>query len=141
MRPCFSVGSRSLTSVGEAFSTCIPRTGRTHDHVSPELGPEELAQCLRHVLGYDPGKRLWVIHDRGAPHQGTGIAAVAREATGRLILKPQPAYSPALNPQERLWQWWRRVVTHHHRCATLREPTDAIRHFCRYLAGVKDQAR
>ena len=57
------------------------------------------------------------------------------------MLKSQPAYSPELNPQERLWKWLRRVVTHHHWFATLREQMEAVRHFFRYLAGVKDQVR
>jgi hypothetical protein len=43
------------------------------------------------------------------------------------VLKPQPAYSPELHPQERLWKWLRRVVTHHHWFATLREQIEAVR--------------
>jgi hypothetical protein len=57
------------------------------------------------------------------------------------VLQAQPAYSPELNPQERIWKWWRRVVTHNHWFETLNEPIEAIRHFFRYLAGVKDQVR
>ncbi len=96
---------------------------------------------MPHLLGYDPGKRLLVIHDRGTPHQGADIAAVVRDAAGRLGLTPQPAYSPALHPHEHLGTWVRRVVTHHHWFATLREPIAAVRNFCRYLAGVTDQVR
>ena len=62
-------------------------------------------------------------------------------AAGRLMLKPQPAYSPELNPQARMWKWLRRVVTHKHWCPTLHEHVDAIRNFFRYLAGVKVQVR
>jgi transposase len=82
-----------------------------------------------------------IIPDRGAQHKGPAVEEVVREASGRLLLKAQPAYSPELNPQERLWTWWRRVVTHHHGFATPQEQIDAIRHFFRYLAGVKDQVR
>jgi transposase len=123
------------------YGAVAPLTGRTHYHVSPTLGQEEFAQFLRHLLAYHPGKRLLVIHDRGAQHKGTRIEEVIREAAGRLILKPQPAYSPELNPQERIWKWLRRVVTHNHWFATLREQIEAIRNFFRYLAGVKDQVR
>jgi hypothetical protein len=126
---------------GHIYGAVAPRVGRTHYHVSPVLGQEEFTQFLRHLLVYYPGKRLLVIHDRGAQHKGTGIAEVVRDAAGRLILKPQPAYSPELNPQERIWKWLRRVVTHNHWFATLREPIDAIRNVFRYLAGVKDQVR
>jgi transposase len=57
------------------------------------------------------------------------------------MLKAQPAYSPELNPQERIWKWLRRVVTHHHWFETLCEPIETIRNFFRYLAGVKTQVQ
>jgi transposase len=118
-----------------------PLTGRTPYHISPVLGKGEFAQCLPHLLTYHPGKRLRVIHARGAQHQGAPVEAIIREAGGRLVLQPQPAYSPELNPQERMWKWLRRVVTPTHWFETLHEPIEAIRNFFRYLAGVKDQVQ
>lgn len=118
-----------------------PLTGRTHYQISPALGKGEFARFLQHLMVYYPGKRLLVIHDRGEQHKGAPVDAVVREAQGRLVLKAQPAYSPELNPQERMWKWLRRVVTHNHWFATLTEQIEAIRNFFRYLAGVKDQVR
>jgi transposase len=123
------------------YGAVAPLTGRTHYHMSPELGKGEFAQFLQHLRAYHPGKRLLVIHDRGEQHKGAPVDAVVREAQGRLVLKAQPAYSPELNPQERIWKWLRRVVTHNHWFATLTEQIEAIRNFFRYLAGVKDQVR
>ena len=123
------------------YGAVAPLSGRTHYHLSPELGQAEFAQFLRHLLAYHPGKRLLIIHDRGAQHKGTAVEEVVREASGRLMLKAQPAYSPELNPQERIWKWLRRVVTHNHWFATRHEQIEAIRNFFRYLAGVKDQVR
>jgi transposase len=123
------------------YGAVAPLTGRTHDHISPELGRGEFAQFLAHLLAYHPGKRLLVIHDRGEQHRGAPVDAVVREAQGRLVLQAQPAYSPELTPPERIWKWRRRVVTHNHWFATLGEQIEAIRHFFRYLAGVKDQVR
>jgi hypothetical protein len=123
------------------YGAVAPLMGRTHYHVSSTLGNGEFAKFLQHLLACYPGKRLLIIHDRGAQHQGAAIKAVVREAEGRLMLKAQPAYSPELNPQERIWKWLRRVVTHNHWFATLREPIEAIRNFFRYLAGIKDQVR
>jgi transposase len=123
------------------YGAVAPLTGRTHDHISPDLAKEELAKFLQQLVAYDPGKRLLVIHDRGAHHQGAAIEEVVREAGGQLVLKAQPAYAPELNPQERIWKWLRRVVTHNHWFATLQEQIEAIRNFFRYLAGVKDQVR
>ena len=123
------------------YGAVAPLTGRTHYHVSPELGKGEFAQFLQHLLAYYPGKRLLVIHDRGAQHQGAPVEAVVREANGRLVLTAQPAYSPELNPQERIWKWLRRIVTHNHWFTTLTEQIEAVRNCFRYLAGVKEQVR
>jgi transposase len=123
------------------YGAVAPLTGRTHDPISPQLGQGECAPFLEHLLAYHPGKRLLVIHDRGEQHKGGPVEAVVQKAQGRLVLQAQPAYSPELNPQERIWKWLRRVVTHNHWFATLTEQIEAIRNFFRYLAGVKDQVR
>ena len=125
----------------QVYGAVAPLTGQPHDHISPELGQGEFAPCLEHLLVYHPGKRLLVIHDRGAQHKGAPVEAIVRDAKGRLVLQAQPAYSPELNPQERVWRWLRRVVTHNHWFATLKEQIEAIRNFFRDLAGVKDQVR
>jgi len=96
---------------------------------------------LQYVLAYHPGTRRLVIHDRGAQHQGAPVEVIVREANGRLGLQAQPAYAPELHPQERLWKWWRRVVSHNHWVATLTEPIQAIQNFFRDLAGMKAQVR
>jgi len=123
------------------YGAAAPLTGRTHYHVSSKLSQAEFAQFLRHLLVYHPGKRLLIIHDRGPQHKGAVIEAAVREAQGRLTLKAQPAYSPELNPQERIWKWLRRVVTHNHWFETLRKQIEAVQNFFRYLTGVKDQVR
>jgi transposase len=123
------------------YGAVAPLTGRTHDHISRELSKRAFAQFVQHLLVYHPGKQLLVIHDRGEQHKGAPADAVIREAKGRLSLKAQPAYSPELNPQERIWKWLRRVVTHNHWFVTLKEQIEAIRNFFRYLAGGKVQVR
>jgi hypothetical protein len=118
-----------------------PLTGRTHYHLSRELGQGEFAAFLRQLLTRYPERRLLVIHDRAGQHHGTPVDAVVRGAKGRLILQAQPAYSPELHPEERIWKWMRRVVTHNHWFDSLSEQIDAIRNFFRHLAGVKAQVR
>jgi hypothetical protein len=61
------------------YGVVAPLTGRTHYHGSPELGQEEFAQFLPHLLVYYPGKRLLVIHDRGAQPKGASIEEVGRK--------------------------------------------------------------
>jgi DDE superfamily endonuclease len=126
---------------GQVDGAVAPLTGRTHDPVSPTWGKEEFATFLPHLWAYYPNNQLLVIHDRGEQHNGAPVDALVREAKGRLVLKAQPAYAPELNPQERIWKWWRHVVTHHPRFVTLKEHSEALRNFFRDLAGVKDQVR
>jgi hypothetical protein len=84
------------------YGAVAPLTGRTHYHIRTELGKGEFARFLQHLLTYYPRKQLLMIHDRGEQHKGAPVQAVIREAGGRLMLKPQPAYSPESNPQERI---------------------------------------
>ncbi len=70
------------------YGAVAPLTGRTHYHMSPELGKGEFAQFLQHLRAYHPGKRLLGIHDRGAQHKGAPIDAVIRGPRGGLCSRP-----------------------------------------------------
>ncbi len=114
------------TSV-HVYSRVALLTGRTHYHISPELGKRGVAQFLQRLLVYYPRKRLLVAHDWGEQHKGAPVEVVIQEADGRLLLKPQPAYSPELNPQERIWKWLSCAVAHNCWSASLRGQIEAIR--------------
>src|SRR5918992_115132 len=43
-------------TTGHVYGAVAPLTGRTHHHISPELGTGEFGQFLRHLLAYHPGK-------------------------------------------------------------------------------------
>jgi hypothetical protein len=79
-----------------------------------------------------------VVHDRGEQQKGPPVEASLRDAEGRLVRNPQPADSPELNPEERLWKWLRRVVTHHHGFESLLAEIQALRDVFCYLAGRKE---
>jgi hypothetical protein len=123
------------------YGAVAPLTGRTHYHIGAVLGKGEFAKVVRHLLTYYRGQRLLVIHDGAEQHKGRPIEALLQAAEGRLALKPQPAYSPELNAEERMWKWMRRVVTHHHWFASLQEEIQALRDFFSYLSGRKAQVR
>jgi DDE superfamily endonuclease/winged helix-turn-helix protein len=126
---------------GQVYGAVAPLTGRTHDHIRPTVGKGEFAMFLRQLARDYQGKFLLILHDRAAQHRGHAVDTAVRAAAGRLMLMPQPAYSPALHPQERLWKWLRRRVTHHHWFATLQEESQAMRDFLCYLAGRKAEVR
>jgi DDE superfamily endonuclease/Winged helix-turn helix len=121
----------------QVYGAVAPLTGRTHYRISPTLSKGEFATFLQQLGRYYQDKYVLIVHDRAEQHRGHPIDTVVREAQGHLRLMPQPAYSPELNPQERIWKWLRRVVTHNHWFATLHEEMQAIRDFFCYLAGRK----
>ena len=109
-----------------------------------------LAGGQREVWSAGCSRAMWGAHRRSPLPLASGLhvrpveqllLALTWEAAGRLVLKPQPAYSPELNPEERLWKWMRRVVTHNHWFETLPEEIQALRDFFGYLAGRKEQVR
>lgn len=62
--------------------------------------------------------RLAVLLTDNAPGHRVGKTGIVRtalnELTGRVVLVFLPAYSPDLQPAERLWRQWRPNVTHNH---------------------------
>jgi transposase len=122
---------------GHVYGAVAPLTGRTHSHIGSVLVKQECAKFLQHLLRDYRNKRLLVIHDRGEQHKGPPVEALLRDADGRLVLTPPPAYSPELTPEERLWKWMRRVVTHKHWVESLRAAIHAIRDFFAILLVVR----
>jgi len=68
------------------------------------------------------GRLAVFLVDNAKSHQvgKTGIVRRGLDAlAGRVVLVFQPAYSPDLQPAERVWRQWRPNVTHNHRRDTL----------------------
>ena len=125
----------------QVYGAVAPLTGRTHYRISATLSKGHFATFLRQLERYYRGKHVLIVHDRAEQHRGPVVDMVVQEAEGRLMLMPQPRYSPNLNPQEGIWKWMRRAVTHNHWFATLQEECQAIRDFFCYLAGRKADVR
>ena len=69
--------------------------------------------------------RVAVLLIDNAPGHRLGKTGCLRQVMnvlcGRVVLIYLPAYSPDLQPEERLWRQWRPNVTHNHRRATIEE--------------------
>ena len=132
-------GEEQTTGHGEGAVAPLP--GRTHQPRRPPLGQGAWANFVWQLWRDDGDTRLVGRHGRGAQQQGPPVEAVLRNAPGRLSLTPPPASAPARHPEERLWQWMRRVVTPNHGFATMPEQRQAIRDGCCDLAGRKQEVR
>lgn len=70
------------------------------------------------------GRLAGLVIDNAPGHRvgKTGrLRQVMNVLKGRVVLVYLPAYSPDLQPEERLWRQWRPAVTHNHRRATIEE--------------------
>ena len=121
----------------QVYGAVSPLTGRTHYRIRPTLSQGHVADFLKQLSRYYRDKRVLVIHDRARHHQGRVVDEVVNTSEGNLMWMPQPRYSPEFNPQERIWKWMRRVVTHDHWFESLSEEIQAIRDFFCYVAGRK----
>jgi hypothetical protein len=67
--------------------------------------------------------RVAVLLIDNAPGHRLGKTGLLRQVMevfrGRVVLVYLPAYSPDLQPEERLWRQWRTAVTHNHRRAAI----------------------
>lgn len=74
-------------------------TGRTEALFMPQVGLEVSEAFLRHLAASEPEAEHIVIWDGAGFHQKTGTHALP----GRVHVVQLPAYSPELNPIEKLW--------------------------------------
>lgn len=100
------LGERPLAIINERyewlwlFAATHPRTGRVFWLVLPRLD----APCVQLFLDefakeYAPeGKRLVLVWDGAPAHRATGLTI-----SERVSLVSVPAYTPELNPSERVW--------------------------------------
>ena len=76
----------------------VGRYLRVHVHHFQAVDVASLVRALwRHLRG-----QVMLLWDRGALHQGSAIAAL-QQRYPRRHLEACPAYAPALNPVEQLW--------------------------------------
>ena len=82
-----------------------------------------LIQLLRHRK---KGKRIVVILDNARYHHAKILQDFLRKNRNALRLEFLPAYSPELNPIERVWKVTRKICTHNVYFEKLQQVTDSI---------------
>jgi transposase len=82
-----------------------------------------LKTLLRH---HRRGRRMTVILDNAKYHHARALRPWLDQHRDSLCLDYLPAYSPDLNPQERVWKLTRRLVTHNRYFPQLQELLDTV---------------
>jgi transposase len=82
-----------------------------------------LRKLIRHRR---KGHRLIIILDNARYHHANLLAPFLRKYRRVLTLSFLPAYSPELNPVERVWKLSRKLCTHNQYFPALQDLTDAV---------------
>ena len=112
------------------FSAADPIHGRLHYRISDSPSDQhKVIAFLKQMRQRYPRERLLFILDNARPHIAQSVKKFAHE-DGNIYLVYLPKYtSLALNAIERLFKWFRRVVTHNYYFEESEQLKQAIRAF------------
>ena len=93
------------------FGALDLKTGRLLTRETPTFNAETFGDFVRYLLQSTQGK-IYLILDNARWHRSRNLKDYFELNRDRLELIYLPAYSPELNPVERVWRVTRRQVTH-----------------------------
>jgi len=121
------------------FSAADPIKGRVHYHIAEKPNQNEMVAFLKQMRQRYPHERLLFILDNARPHIAQMVRQFAR-ADGNMYLVYLPKYtSLELNAIERLFKWFRRVVTHNFYFENIKQLKYAIQSFFRLVSSSPKQ--
>jgi len=118
------------------FSAADPIHGRVHYRISDSpVNQDKVIEFLKQMRQRYPKDRLLFIIDNARPHIAQSVRKFA-QADGNMYLIYLPKYSSLiLNAIERLFKWFRRVVTHNYYFEDSEQLKQAIRAFFRLVSN------
>jgi len=121
------------------FSAADPIKGRVHYHIAEKANQNEMVAFLKQMRQRYPNERLLFILDNARPHIAQMVRQFA-QTDGNMYLVYLPKYtSLELNAIERLFKWFRRVVTHNYYFESIKELKHAIQSFFRLVSSSPKQ--
>jgi transposase len=93
------------------FGALNLKTGCLLTQEAPTFSAQTFGDFIRYLLHSTQGK-LYLILDNARWHRSRDLKDFLEANWDRLVLIFLPAYSPELNPVERVWRVTRRQVTH-----------------------------
>jgi len=93
------------------FGALNLKTGQLVTQEAPTFSAQTFGDFIRYLLQSTKGK-IWLILDNARWHRSKALKEIFKASRRRLVLIFLPAYSPELNPIERVWRITRRKVTH-----------------------------
>jgi transposase len=95
------------------FSAADPLRGKVHYRIAPSSSKEHVVEFLKQMRSRYPSDKLVFRLDNHKPHKAHIVNKFVEE-DGNMQLEHLPRYTSfKCNPIERLFKWFRRVVTHY----------------------------
>jgi transposase len=93
------------------FGALNLKTGRLLAREAPTFNAQTFGDFIRYLLQSTQGK-IYLILDNARWHRSKDLKDFFEANQDRLVFVFLPAYSPELNPIERVWRITRRMITH-----------------------------
>jgi transposase len=114
------------------FGTVNPLTGQLVANFAQAGNAHTFKNHLRKVLRAYKGKRKIIIYVDNVRFHHAKVLKPFLQAHSELEIRYLPAYSPDLNPVERVWWYMRKSITHNRCLSSIKE---RIAKFWRLLSG------
>ena len=102
------------------FGALNLKTGQLLTQEAPTFNAQTFGEFVRYLLQSTQGK-IYLILDNARWHRSRDLKPFFEANKDRIVLLFLPAYSPELNPIERVWRVTRRMVTHNRYFPSLQE--------------------
>lgn len=126
--PCKQAGKERVTG----FGSLNPLTGQLVVNFAPRGNTDTFKKHLKKVLHAYRGMRKIIIYVDNVRFHHANKLKPFLAAHPELEIRYLPAYSPDLNPVERVWWYMRKSITHNRYLSSLKE---RIAKFWRLLSG------
>ena len=89
------------------YSSVCPKTGKIFSLLLPEVNTKMMNLYLKELSRYFEGEKIILIMDNAGWHKSKRL-----KIPSNIEIEYLPAYSPELNPVERLWKWLKQNTIH-----------------------------
>ena len=104
-----------------AYSAVCPYNGDSFSLILPWVGTDMMNMYLSELSEYLPDKKIYLIMDGAGWHKSKEL-----KVFDNIEIIIQPAYSPELNPVEKLWEWMKKECLHNFFYKCLEDLMDVV---------------
>lgn len=94
------------------FGCVEPKTGKVITTIEGEGNTITFFKFIKKVLTKYPDRKVVMVVDNVKYHHAKRLKPMLEKYKNRIELVYLPAYSPDLNPVERIWWYMRKKITH-----------------------------